>query len=358
MAKRRRLNPAPTATAVPIAVPAGLETKSLDVSHAKQVGAVAPPPPAPPIARVAGEAAERAALQEMSDFLARARAEGQLTIRVPLDRIRIDHLTRDRLLPPDPAADEDMAALMASLRARGQQVPIDVVRRHDSALDTYGLISGLRRMTALRLLHEETGERRFAEVSARVIAPETLPEAYLAMVEENEIRAGLSFYERARIAREAVAAGAFEDLRAALRGLFGAVSRAKRSKIGSFAAVVEALDGHLAVPAALPERRGLALAQALQEGRVTAEDLRAALAGAAGAEAEQAALEAALRGVAAKGDGPDPAPKARAASRAAPGEALRLEARPGRIVLTGAGADEALAEELRAWLAARDLPVG
>jgi ParB family chromosome partitioning protein len=46
-----------------------------------------------------------------------------------------------------------MAALVTSLRARGQQVPIEVVAREGG----YGLISGLRRVMALR----EIGETEF-----------------------------------------------------------------------------------------------------------------------------------------------------------------------------------------------------
>jgi hypothetical protein len=42
-----------------------------------------------------------------------------------------------------------------------------------------------------------------------------MPEAYLAMVEENEIRVGLSFYERARIVARAAEAGVFERHRGA-----------------------------------------------------------------------------------------------------------------------------------------------
>lgn len=370
MAKRRRLNPAPFSGA-PRSGPA--ETKHLDVSHAKHPAPPALSGPLPatpsvsapaPVARVAADASGSAALQEMSDFLTRARAEGRLTIELPVDRVHVDYLDRDRLLPDDPAADEDMRALMESLRARGQQVPIDVMRRHAEPLDTYGLVSGLRRMTALRLLHAETGEDRFARVLARVIAPATLPDAYLAMIEENEIRAGISFYERARIALRSVEAGAFPDLRVALRGLFGNVSRAKRSKIGSFAVVVEALDGHLAAPAALPEKRGLALAQALARGEATPDTLRAALAGRSGAASEQAALEAVLRDVsrakhreAASGEPSTASVPEDLFASPDPGDPstppVRIAAAPGRLTLTGPGVDAAFEADLRAWLAAR-----
>src|SRR5690606_38557328 len=49
----------------------------------------------------------------------------------------------------------------------------------------------------------------------------------------------------------------------ALAELFAAASSPKRSKIGSFLRLVHALDGRLRFPAAIPERAGLALSQAL-----------------------------------------------------------------------------------------------
>ncbi|MBD3766047.1 MAG: ParB N-terminal domain-containing protein, partial [Rhodobacterales bacterium] len=84
----------------------------------------------------------------------------------------------------DPAHDpEEMAALRASLAARGQQTPIEVV---ELAPGRYGLISGARRLAALRALAEETGEARFARVQALLRPFSAASDAYLAMVEENE----------------------------------------------------------------------------------------------------------------------------------------------------------------------------
>jgi hypothetical protein len=333
---------------------------------------------------VAGDAAGSAALQEMADFIAQARAEGRLIVSLPLGRVEADHLERDRLPPPGPdagpeaAAGEEMEALVESLRARGQQVPIDVVRLRNRPGERFGLVSGLRRLTALRRLHAETGEARFATVKARVIAPENAADAYLSMVEENEIRAGLSFYERARVALKAAEAGAYEDTRAALRGLWAHVSRAKRSKIGSFLLVVEALDGALRFPAALSEKRGLQLAGALKAEPDLGPRLRAALeAGpAADAEAEWARIAEALQGDVSRAkrgpaDAPGDAPGDGAGDGAADGAAdgtdgaasgtdgtdgspaVRLTGGRGRIVLSGPGVDEALRRELEVWLEAR-----
>ena len=129
----------------------------------------------------------------------------------------------------------------------------------------YGLISGWRRLTALRRLHEETGEARFATVLALLRRPENAQSAYLAMVEENEIRLGLSYYERARIAAKAVEAGIYPSTKTALQSLFATASRAKRSKIGSFLTLYQTLGDFVRFPQVLTERLGLSLAKIVEE---------------------------------------------------------------------------------------------
>ena len=247
MAKRRRLTPPQES----YLSPPGLETKSLSAPFGTGLHAPAP------IAQVAGDAATVAALREVTQELHAARAEGRLVQRIPLGSVETDHLVRDRIAH-DP---EEMAALRDSLRARGQQTPIEVV---DLGGGRYGLISGWRRLMALSELHDQTGEPRFATVQALLRRPEGASDAYLAMVEENEIRVGLGHYERARIAARAAEQGVYPHVQAALRHLFANASRAKRSKIGSFVTLHQHLSGALRFPATIPERLGLALAQALE----------------------------------------------------------------------------------------------
>ncbi|MCB1363052.1 MAG: ParB N-terminal domain-containing protein, partial [Rhodobacteraceae bacterium] len=266
MAKRKRLSPAQPGYLEGARAP---ETKSMPV--AGRPGVLGPDPvsgpvsgsvlgpAAAPIAQVAGDAAAHAALEELSTALRDARGEGRLIEALPLDSVDAGYLVRDRM-----EQDEDeMGALMDSLRARGQQTAAEVIRLPDRGGrgPAYGLISGWRRLVALRRLHSQTGEDRFATLRARVIAPETASDAYVAMVEENEIRVNLSFYERARIAVHAMREGVYPTQRAALQGLFGATTRSRRSKIGSFIAVVEAFDGDLVHPTAISEKLGLALAR-------------------------------------------------------------------------------------------------
>lgn len=243
----------------------------------------------PPIAHIAGEASAAAALAEISASVLEARDDGRMVITLALDAVVADHLLRDRIF----AADDDAAALKESLRQHGQRQPIDVTALAAVAgVEKWGLISGWRRLNTLKELHAETGEARFGKIRALVRKPETAAAAYTAMVEENEIRANLSHYERARIVALAVQDRVFASERAALQALFGNVSRAKRSKIGSFIVVYRALDPCLRFPAAIGERLGLRLAGRINDGFATS--LQAALerAGATSASAEQAALAA------------------------------------------------------------------
>ena len=280
MAKRKRLDPVPQSGR-----PSDLAAP--DLASPGQKSAL--PPIGAPIARVAQDSAREAAFEELRSALSEARSEGRLIQKLPLEAVMLDHLLRDRI-GLDEAA---LVPLMESLRARGQQVPVEVTALGSGQ---YGLISGWRRMAALRRLHEETGEPRFATVLALLRTPESAGDAYLAMVEENEIRLGLSHYERARIVLRAVEAGVFPTTKIALQKLFAHGSRARRSKIGSFLGVVKALDGSLRFPTDLGERLGLALAQTLDADPETASRLRGALADAAPetAEAERLVLEAAL----------------------------------------------------------------
>jgi len=240
MAKRKRLTPAVITDA-----PA-LETKSAIPRYPLGVA----PKTRAPIADVAQDASASAALTEIAQTLTDARAEGRLIQRIPLDLVSDAYLVRDRI----EVDDAEMTTLIESLRERGQQTAIEVTAIDDGR---YGLISGWRRMQALRQLE-------MPDVLAIVRTPADSAESYLAMVEENEIRVGLSYYERARIVARAVDQGVYRTDRVGLVTLFHAASRPKRSKIGSFVGIVRALDDHLLFPTAITERSGLALAAALE----------------------------------------------------------------------------------------------
>ncbi len=352
MARRKRLTPAQ---------PGYLEGQRAPEAKSMAIGSA-------PIAQVAGDASARAALEELTAALDAARADGLMIELLPLEAVDEGYLVRDRMVQDE----DELGALMDSMRARGQQTPVEVIRLPEPAASgaIYGLISGWRRLTALRRLHSETGEERFATIRARVIAPETAQAAYVAMVEENEIRVNLSFYERARIVVQALREGVYPDQRAALQGLFGATTRSKRSKIGTFISLVEAFDGVLKHPTAISEKLGLALARALLHDPEFVSKVRVRLESSPGRNAgeEMRILAAAIEARNA------PAPEAEAVTLpekaerragsdrpavqreyAAPGVSLSFHPGKGRIELTGPKVDEALLEDLRGWLAGRSV---
>ncbi len=243
-------------------------------------------PALPPIAGVAGDASATAALEELSRAVAQERAAGHMVLQLDLDQLDLNHLVRDRI-----AVDEDdMQVLMQSLKARGQQMPIEVMDIGDGR---YGLISGWRRSQALTRLARETGDARFRVVLALVKQPHDAPDAYQAMVEENEIRVGLSHFERARIVVKSVEQGVFETEKKALQTLFASASRSKRSKIGSFISIVRHLDGVLHFPTAMGERLGLVLSKAMEENTTISARIHAHFTAHPPADsgAEQAAIE-------------------------------------------------------------------
>ena len=329
MAKRKRLAPAQPRSADDTP----LETKSITGLS---------PHPAPPIASVAGDASATAALEELSETLRRARAEGRMITPIPLSQIDETYLVRDRVVVDG----EDMDALKTSIQARGQQTPIEVV---ELGKDRYGLISGWRRLQALRANGADTA-------NAIITAPREAPDAYIAMIEENEIRVGLSYFERARIVVKSVQAGVFDSHKSALQSLFSTASRAKRSKVKSFIPLVQALGDHLRFPAELGERFGLQLSKALLSDPYAPRRMSSALrvADPQSAQAEQDALSEALK----QGLETEEKPMSPKVSKAkvrsvSPIDGVQVSTTGSAITLQGKRVDPMLYNDLLQWLKTR-----
>ncbi|MEI4472809.1 ParB/RepB/Spo0J family partition protein [Frigidibacter sp. MR17.24] len=236
---------------------------------------VARNPLAAPIAQVAADSAQAhdARSAEARAEIARDRSDaerlraaetaGLVMVEIALEEIDADAIVRDRM-----ALDEaEMTELQISISEHGLRLPVEVFEFADPAGGPrYGLLSGYRRLRAFHTLRTLSRNPRYDRIRALVREPEAMGGTFAAMVEENEVRSNLSQYERGRIAVLAAHQGAFHNVEAAVDALFSVASKAKRSKIRSFAVIFEELGDMLAFPDALREKDGLRLATALREG--------------------------------------------------------------------------------------------
>lgn len=291
MAKRRKLE-----------APSADDLTRLEAEFRSETSVRAPS--VAPIAQVAAEAANaydprpsqvRAdAAKDHADAerLRDVEGKGLLIAEIPLDEISADALVRDRVaLKP-----AEMEELQLSIAANGLRLPIEVFPLSDHPKGfKYGLLSGYRRYRAMQALRGQGGATRFDTINALIRDPEAMGGTFAAMIEENEIRADLSHFERGRIAVIASQQGAFANVEAAVNSLFPMASKAKRSKIRSFALIFEELGDMLSFPETIKERDGLRLAVALRDGHEAV--LREALAKQTPETAEQEAqlIEAALK---------------------------------------------------------------
>lgn len=237
-------------------------------------GAAARPGRAAPIAQVAAESAGAFDPRSLelrtvdakdkadAERLRAAEAQGLVMLEVPLDDVQADALVRDRVVL-DAA---DMEELKASIARGGLRLPIEIFPLGPGGTHKYGLLSGYRRLMAFQQLRDLTRHENYNKIKAVVRNPEAMGGTFAAMIEENEIRASLSHYERGRIAVIAAGQGAFVNVEEAVNALFPVASKAKRSKIRSFALVHEELGDMLRFPDLIKERLGLRLAAALRDG--------------------------------------------------------------------------------------------
>jgi len=170
-----------------------------------------PNPATAPIAQVAAESAALGTGEGTQDKLNRmdadrlreAEEKGLLITEIPTDAINADAMIRDRAVID---ADE-LSELRISIRASGLRLPIEVYETEDG----FALLSGYRRLLAVRELHDIYDEPQYKKIKAIVRPKADIATSFSAMVEENEIRANLSHYERGRIAVIAAQQQAFSN---------------------------------------------------------------------------------------------------------------------------------------------------
>ena len=189
-------------------------------------------------------------------------------LSLPLAEIDPHALLRDRT-SLDPRA---LAQLQHSIATEGLRTPIEVWQlttpRPSETGDShrYGLISGLRRLTACRDLGHTT-------IPAFLRSPQSIAQALTAMVTENEIREPVTPWEKATLILNAIEEGHFDTPDQAIATLFPALPRTSSSRIRNHVSVVEGLGPLLTTPTLLTTRQLDTLAAAIQSGH---EDLLAA----------------------------------------------------------------------------------
>lgn len=182
-------------------------------------------------------------------------------LSLPLDTILTDALPRDRS-----TTDEDaMQALIQSVAATGLRQPIEVWELstpRDGC--THGLISGHRRLTAVRRLRDLQGGRTHTHIDAFLRQPASVADAMAQMIAENELRADLSPWEKGRILVDAVAEGIFDTLDAAVKGLHPHLNDMARSRLRALAQVADTFYDDLRGPEILSQRQLLRIATAIR----------------------------------------------------------------------------------------------
>ncbi|MEM7744776.1 MAG: ParB N-terminal domain-containing protein [Pseudomonadota bacterium] len=241
--------------------------------------------------RTAAAVAPASDLSDWHDAL----VDGRVLQWIPLDDIHTDDLPRDRLDPDALTHTPELAQLVASLRDLGQQQPITLYR----AGGALQLKKGWRRLAALSMLHAETGDARFATVLARIEPGMGGREdgrlyQYAEMVADNLVRQDLSYADLAGIAIKAAADERCGDHTpdGMVTLLFESLSKAKRSHVRSFVAVLSALGPDLRFARDVPRDLGLKVARAIRKRPEDVDPLRQALAACDDAKAQNRVLRA------------------------------------------------------------------
>lgn len=317
------------------ALPPDLEVKAFGVRRGPMATAITENSDA--LRQRAGiEADIRAENDALAHDFVRLKKLGLVIDTVPVDRVRMTKLVRDRFR----SQNLDLSELKASIRAIGLSNPIQV---EPDGKGGYELVQGLRRLTAYREIFAETGDEAFARIPAGLMPTgETMDLLYRRMVDENLIRKGVSFAEMASLARAYAddGVGGCADLDEAVNRLYASAAPQKRSYIRRFAIVMRVLEKALEHPHAIPRALGLELADRIEQDPAIIAPIVRSLqaAGDRTAEAELALLRAALAvqvaPVAAKGRGAPRGPtRGRMALNMPIGSGVRCTATQGKVEL-------------------------
>lgn len=106
--------------------------------------------------------------------------------------------------------DPDLADLYASIKAKGQDDPVDIMRSPAGSDTPYWLIAGHKRLTVIRVLNTE-GERKWPIEAILHTNIQDVRAAVLRMHRENAQRSNLSPYENGIKYQKWLDAGLFED---------------------------------------------------------------------------------------------------------------------------------------------------
>ena len=267
---------------------------------------------------------------------------------IPLSQIDATSLPRDRTALDPVALDE----LTASIRAQGLRLPVEL-HVLPATLDgpLYGLVSGFRRLTAIRALAADSpADPRWHSIPAFVTHIRDRAALLRLMVEENDARADVTPWDQGRVAHRAVP-DPFATLDAAVAGLYPTADRQRRARIRSIAAVVADLGGVLKSPESLSMRKLERLAAACRGGFTELITCALSESRAASSEAQWEVLENVLREAEseARTPAPDPRPgRPRRFIRPRPDLTIRRElTRDGWCLrFTGRAATGAVMEEI------------
>jgi ParB family chromosome partitioning protein len=181
---------------------------------------------------------------------------------IPTTEILENALLRDR----SHLDQEAIESLAASIHRDGLRQPVEVwTLSQPSETHRYGLISGLRRLTAIRLLHSRHPATH-TTIAAFIRTPASIPDAMAQMIAENEIRENLTPWERGLTLATCVNQGLFDTIDAAIAALHPTATKQKRTRLRTLALVAEELEGSFTTPELLSQTQIERLATCLRGG--------------------------------------------------------------------------------------------